>query len=465
MTQLSPLSSGMDGHKDALAGASVATDHDAEGMDLGTRGTRPCDLDQLGRTRQSPAQPLVFVSAAGPCGSWRSRSRTPHDDAGWGVAPARMPHQAGDRVTTDRRDAVPRARLLRSGARTPVDGPTVDAAAIRDRSRARAETRSARKAAQWRLHAGFLRPALRSTGRAHGGPAPWRWRAEVRGPTPAQPLVLPADVRAVPEHTARLQRRAPARHEQVQAGRCAPGGEAVQAVRGVPCTVAVPTGAARGDRTRVDTPRQRTQLLGLIPAADASGARRRQGSGTTAGQTPARRALVEGAWASRAPAHVRRPLPRRLDPPPHALQDIHGQAPVRLGQRARRLLARGTHANQGVVALARARGGLLGAMATQGPGRPSPHRPVQDNATPPCAGFQRASAETQPRGGATLDGVKRPPGRLVPRARQAPDGGQAGGTQPTERSRINRRLFLAPACPMHRGQKNHEDLKKSAANP
>jgi len=58
------------------------------------------------------------------------------------------------------------------------------------------------------------------------------------------------------------------------------------------------------------------------------------------------------------------------------------------------------------------------------------------------------SDEAQPRCGGTLDGVKRPAGILVPRVRQAPDGGKEGGSQPTESSRLNRRLFLAPALPM-----------------
>ena len=45
--------------------------------------------------------------------------------------------KAGDRVNTDRRDAVPLARLRRSGARPPVSVPAGEDAALRDLSRAR----------------------------------------------------------------------------------------------------------------------------------------------------------------------------------------------------------------------------------------------------------------------------------------------------------------------------------------
>jgi hypothetical protein len=67
------------------------------------------------------------------------------------------------------------------------------------------------------------------------------------------------------------------------------------------------------------------------------------------------------------------------------------------------------------------------------------------------------------RGPGTLAGVKRLQATRVPRQRQAPDGGKAGGTPPTASSRSTRRVFLAPALPRHEGEKKlHEDLKKSA---
>jgi len=71
MSQSSTLYVGMDVHKATIAVAYVAKDHDAEVLSRGTFGTRQCDLDHLRRTLPAQAQPLVFVSAAGPCGYWR----------------------------------------------------------------------------------------------------------------------------------------------------------------------------------------------------------------------------------------------------------------------------------------------------------------------------------------------------------------------------------------------------------
>jgi transposase len=176
----------------------------------------------------------------------------------------------------------------------------------------------------------------------------------VVGPTPAQPLVCPAYVRAVNAHTARLERLAPALTAPGPSWRWHPVVEALQARRGGQCTVAVTLVAELGDLTRVDHPTALMQDLGLTPAAYTRGERRRHGSLTTVGTTPARRVRVEGAWAARDPAHVSRPLPRRLAHPSHVIQAIRWKAQVRRCQRDRRRLARGTQATQVVVAMARA---------------------------------------------------------------------------------------------------------------
>jgi transposase len=130
--------------------------------------------------------------------------------------------------------------------------------------------------------------------------------------------------------------------------------EALQALRGAQFTGAVTLVAELGDLTRFDHPTELMNYLGLTPSAYTSGERRRQGSLTTAGHTQARRVLVEGAWASRDPANVSRHLQRRLEKQSNVIQDISWKAQVRLCQRERRLLARGKHAHQVVVAMARA---------------------------------------------------------------------------------------------------------------
>jgi transposase len=93
--------------------------------------------------------------------------------------------------------------------------------------------------------------------------------------TPAQQIVFQAYVRAVNEHTERRQRLEQELHEQVHPWRLQPVVEALQALRGVQCTVVGTIIAALGDLTRVDNPRQLMSDLGLTPSEYSSGERRR----------------------------------------------------------------------------------------------------------------------------------------------------------------------------------------------
>jgi transposase len=370
MPQSRTLYVGLDVHKDSIVVAYVAQDHGAEVTFLGTIGTRQCDIDQLIRKMQSKANHLIFVYEAGPCGYWLYRYLSKKGYDCWVVAPSLIPKKPGDRVKTDRRDAVQLARLARSGDLTVVYVPKVEDEAIRDLTRAREDTLRDLKSAKFRLKAFLLRHDIRYTGRANWSPAHLRWLAEVVCPTPAQQIVFQEYVRAITEHTERLQRLDQELHDQVTSWRLQPVVEALQALRGVQFTAAATMVAELGDLTRFESPRELMKFLGLIPSEYTSAERRRQGSITKAGNTHARRALVEGAWAYRYPAKVSRHLQLRLEKQPKIIQDISWKAQVRLCKRYRQLLARGKHANVVTVAIARELAGFMWAIAQQVPVTP-----------------------------------------------------------------------------------------------
>jgi transposase len=158
---------GMDVHKESIAVADVAHDQGAEVTYLGAIGTRHTDLDPLVRQLPSKAKQLVFVYEAGPCSYWLYRYLSKKGRACWVVAPSLIPKQAGDRVKTDRRDAIQLARLMRSGDLTPVYVPKLEDEAIRDLTRAREDAIEDLKAAKFRLKAFLLRHDIRYTGRAN----------------------------------------------------------------------------------------------------------------------------------------------------------------------------------------------------------------------------------------------------------------------------------------------------------
>ena len=230
---------GLDVHKDSIAVAYAPEDRGADVVPLGAIGTRQCDIDKLIRKLQSKGATLVFVYEAGPCGYWLYRYLTRKGLACHVVAPSLIPRKPGDRVKTDRRDAVMLARLMRSGDLSSIYVPGIEDEALRDLSRGREDAMRDLKATKYRLKAFLLRQDIRYEGRANWNAAHLRWLSEVVCPTPPQQIVFQEYVRAVTEQHERLQRLERALHDQVRSWRLYPVVEAIQALRGVELTSAV----------------------------------------------------------------------------------------------------------------------------------------------------------------------------------------------------------------------------------
>ena len=155
--------------------------------------------------------------------------------------------------------------------------------------------------------------------------------------------------------------------QHVKSWRLSPVVEALQALRGVRFTVAVTAIAELGDLTRFEKPRQLMAFLGLNPSEHTTGERRRLGGITKTGNTHARRALVEGAWAYRFPARVSKQIQARQEKLPEAVRDIAWRAQVRLCKRFQKMIARGKNANIVVTAIARELAAFMWAIAKQVP--------------------------------------------------------------------------------------------------
>jgi transposase len=222
---------GLDVHKDSIAVAYAPDDRGADVVSLGAIGTRQCDIDKLIRKLQAKDATLVFAYEAGPCGYWLYRYLTTKGLACLVVAPSLIPRKAGDRVKTDRRDAITLARLLRSGDLSSIYVPGVEDEALRDLSRGRDNAMQDLKCSKRRLKSFLLRQDIRYEGRANWTPAHLRWLARVVCPTPPQQIVFQEYVRAVTEQQERLQRLESELHEAVKSWRLYPMVQAIQALR------------------------------------------------------------------------------------------------------------------------------------------------------------------------------------------------------------------------------------------
>jgi len=354
---------GLDVHKEIIAPAYAPEEPGSEVVALGKIGTRQCDIDKLLKQLQSKGRHLRIVYEAGPCGFWLQRYLHKRGLECQIVAPSLIPKRSGDRVKTDRRDALQLARLHRAGELTPIHVPDIRDEAVRDLSRAREDAQRDLKSAKFRLKAFLLRQDIRYEGQARWTPAHLRWLARVVCPTPAQQIVFQEYLRTINEQNERLARLEQALREQVEHWWLAPVVAAIQALRGVQFTTAVTLIAELGDLNRFVRPRQLMSYLGLTPSEYSSGSKRQQGGITKSGNSHARRVLVESAWAYRHPAKVSAYLQKRIGHLPKELLDLSWKAQVRLCKRYRSLCARGKHVNEVVVAIARELAAFIWAIA------------------------------------------------------------------------------------------------------
>jgi transposase len=279
------------------------------------------------------------------------------------IAPSLIPMKAGDRVKTDRRDALMLAKLHRAGELTPIWIPDAAHEAMRDLVRARAT--AVRVLAKARQHLqGFL---LRHDRIYHGARA-WtlayrRWLTTVRFEHPAQQIVLQDYIHAVQEAETRRDRLTQQIEELLPNWSMAPVVAALQSMRGVALVVAVTVVAEVGDFRRFANPRQLMAYLGLVPSEHSSGSSVRRGGITKAGNALARRVLIEGAWTYRMSARVSRKLYDRLEGLPARVRDIAWKAQLRLCARYRRLAATGRPKVVVTAAIAREMVGFIWAIA------------------------------------------------------------------------------------------------------
>jgi transposase len=368
MNQYNTLYVGLDVHKESIAVAYAREQPGTEPIYLGPIGTLKSDVDKLVRQLHAKAPRLQFVYEAGPCGYWLYRYLKKNGQECMVVAPSLIPRRPGDRVKTDRRDAVQLARLMRSGDLNPVYVPSVGDESIRDLCRLREDMVNDLRTAKQRLKSFLLRHDVRYTGRANWSPRHLRWLAhEVSLPTPPQQIVFQEYLRSITHLGERLAYVEQELQEHVKDWRLEPIVRAYQALRGVQFHVATTVAAELGDITRFDTPRKLAAYVGLHPRERSSGDSRHQGGIAKSGNAHVRRVLVEGAWSYRHPARVSAQIQIRQESLPEEIRDIAWKAQVRLCKRYRRLIARGKHLNVTTTAIAREMLAFMWAIAQEVP--------------------------------------------------------------------------------------------------
>src|SRR5262245_17170652 len=326
---------------------------------------RPVGIERLIKKLARRYKKLQVCFEAGPTGYglYRQMQALGHDCLV--VAPALIPRRSGERVKTNRRDALSLARLFRAGELSGVWVPDEVHEAVRDLVRGRMTAAEDVRRKRQQLLSFLLRHGRIFTGGDHWTRAHRRWLAEQSFDHPAPQIVFQDGVAAIEDAVERQRRLEDQLASLVPKWSMAPVVAAYQAMRGVSFLVAVTFAAEIGDVRRFDTPRQLMSFLGLVPAERSTGETVRRTGLTLAGKRRSRRMLSVAAWGYRRPCRLSQHLRVRLEALPKAIRDIAWKAQVRLCGRYRRLNATGKKLPVIIAAIAREMAAFLWAIGRQ----------------------------------------------------------------------------------------------------
>ncbi|GMA62209.1 IS110 family transposase [Alicyclobacillus fastidiosus] len=300
---------------------------------------------------------LEFCYEAGPTGYGLYRLLHAMELSCTVIAPSLIPIRQGDRVKTDKRDALRLAQLFRAGELTSVFVPSEENESLRDLVRAREDAIEDRLRARHQLSKFLLRhdrrpqTKLRAWGKMYE-----RWLDGLSWTDRREQVVFQEYRHHLQEIDGRVSRLEAAIHLEATESERAPLIQALQTLRGVEEVVATSLVAEIGEFKRFRKPKQLMAYAGLVPREYSSGSSRWQGGITKTGNSHLRRVLGEAAWCYRYKPAVKRAIKKRQE----------GQSPQdRLHRKYTRMVSRGKHHNVAVTSVSRELLGFIWAIACE----------------------------------------------------------------------------------------------------
>jgi transposase len=280
------------------------------------------------------------------------------------IAPSLIPKRAGDRVKTDKRDALRLAQLLRAGELTSVSVPSEEDEALRDLVRAREDAKEDLLRARHRLSKFLLRHDLRRPQGTKSWSVKHRaWLNLLQFDKPVQRIVFQEYLHTLDEIDGRIQRLEQEIHNQATESVHAPVIQALQTLRGVAVITATTLVAEIGSFQRFASPKQLMAYAGLVPKEYSTGGSRWQGEITKTGNSHIRRVLVEASWSYRYKPALKGALLKRQEGQDAQARNVAWKAQDRLHRKYFRLVSKGKSGGVAVTAVARELLGFVWAIA------------------------------------------------------------------------------------------------------
>jgi transposase len=307
---------------------------------------------------------LTFCYEAGPTGYGLHRQIKSLGHQCVVAAPSLIPKRPGDRVKTNRRDAVSLAKLLRADELTAVWVPDSHHEAMRDLTRARETAAMDARVKRQQVSAFLLRLGRHyPTGKSTWTKAHLKWLAQQKFDYAEQRIVFEEMMLAMRQARERQERLEQAIRSAVADWSLAELVSALMAMRGIDLIAAATLLAEVGDLSRFPSAQAVMAYLGLVPSEDSTGDTVKRGSITKAGNRRARRMLLECAWSYQHPPRVGQAKQAKVDAAPTAVREIAWKAQYRLYRRYRALIRKGKLKTVAITAVARELAGFIWAVS------------------------------------------------------------------------------------------------------
>jgi transposase len=308
---------------------------------------------------------LRFCYEAGPTGYglYRQIKRLGHECMV--VAPSLILKKPGERVKTNRRDAVSLVKQLRGGDLTAVWVPDPRHEAMRDLTRAREVAVEDMRRKRQQVSAFLLRQGLHYPGERAWTKTHRNWLMSQKLEYAEHRIAFEEMLLAMRQAQERIERLEQAIRLAVPDWSLAEVVTALMALRGIDFVSATAFLAEIGDLSRFPTPRELMGYLGLVPSEASTGDTIKRGPITKTGNRRARRILVECSWSYQHPPRVGKEKQERVAAAPQAVREIAWKAQCRLSARYRALTRKGKLKTVAVTAVARELSAFIWAINRQ----------------------------------------------------------------------------------------------------
>ena len=314
--------------------------------------------------KQAPGQ-VEFCYEAGVCGFTLKRRI---EDMGCKcavIAPSLIPRKPGERIKTDRRDAIKLLMLFKAGLLTEVHAPDEQAEAARELTRLRETANENLK----RIRHQVLKFLTRHGYVYHQG-SHWTikhitWMRTIKLTEPMLTKVFEHYFDQMIYCTTRLEKLNRELEQLAESQEYKEVVGVLSCFHGIKALTAITIVTEIFEFGRFESPRHLMSYLGLTPSEDSSGEKQRKGSITKAGNKRVRRLLNETAWHYRHRYVPSKVLKKRRQGQPQWAIDIADAAGRRLTKRHRHLINNGKMPCKSNIAIARELAGFIWFAVTQ----------------------------------------------------------------------------------------------------